>query len=70
MLFFSVQGYVASTQALADAGVTPTSDDLAAIAERRAPMSATVGDGLHYSAAMNRAVAARLAQALHDFGAI
>ena len=70
MLFFPVHGYVASREGLADAGVTPTADDLAAIADRRTPMSATTGDGLHYSAAMNRAVAARLAAFLRGAGAI
>lgn len=70
MLFHPIHDYVASREGLADAGVTPTADDLAAIADRRTPMSATTGDGLHYNAAMNRAIAARLAAVLRDAGAI
>jgi hypothetical protein len=70
LLFFAVHDYVASVQGLTDAGITPTADDRAAIADRRTPMSATVGDGLHYTAAMNRAVAARLVAVLRANGAI
>jgi len=48
--FLDVKAYLASTQALADAGITPSEDDLSKIASGHIPTSLLLTDNTHFTA--------------------
>ncbi len=47
--FLDLKAYLASEQALADAGITPTQEDLARIAGGHVPTSLIFSDGVHFT---------------------
>lgn len=47
--FLDLKAYLSSTQALTDAGITPTDEDLACIAGGQVPRSLIFSDGVHFT---------------------
>ena len=66
--FLDLKAYLASEQALVDAGITPTEEDLARIAGGHVPTSLIFSDGVHFTSAGYTLIAQQVYQKMLELG--
>lgn len=66
--FLDVKAYLASEQALTDAGITPTEEDLARIAGGHIPTSLIFSDGVHFTSAGYTLIAQQVYEKMIELG--
>ncbi len=66
--FLNANAYLTSAQALTDAGITPTEDDLARISEKRVPASLLATDSANFNATGHSLLARKLYEKFIELG--